>query len=67
MRPIAFTVVLIGSILVSFTARSFAADEACTLLTQTQVSAALEVPVDAGLPSPVRRRASGWGKASLQR
>ena len=50
MRPIAFTVVLIGGILVSFTARSFAADEACTLLTQTQVSAALEVPVDAGTP-----------------
>jgi len=50
MRPIAFTVALIGSILVSCTARSFAAGEACTLLTQIQVSAALEVPVDAGTP-----------------
>jgi hypothetical protein len=34
----------------SSTASSFAADEACALLTQTQVSAALEVPVDAGTP-----------------
>ena len=50
MRPIAFTVALIGGILVSNTAQSFAADEACTLLTQIQVSAALEVPVDAGTP-----------------
>jgi len=50
MRLIAFTVGLIGGILVSYTARSFAADEACTLLTQIQVSAALEVPVDAGTP-----------------
>jgi len=50
MRLIAFTVGLIGGILVSYTARSFAADEACTLLTQIQVSAALEVPVDTGTP-----------------
>ena len=44
MRPIAFTAVLMSGILLSHTVRSFAADEACTLLTQTQVSAALEVP-----------------------
>jgi hypothetical protein len=50
MRPIAFTVALIGGILVSYTAQSFAAGEACTLLTQIQVGAALEVPVDAGTP-----------------
>lgn len=50
MRPIAFTVALIGGILMSYTARSLAAGEACTLLTQIQVSAALEVPVDAGTP-----------------
>jgi hypothetical protein len=50
MRPIAFTVALIGGILTSYTARSFAAGEACTLITQMQVSAALEVPVDAGTP-----------------
>jgi hypothetical protein len=39
-----------SSILLSHTVRSFAADEACTLLTQTQVSAALDVQVDAGTP-----------------
>jgi hypothetical protein len=50
MRPIAFTVALIGGILVSYTPRSFAAGEACTLITQTQISAALEVPVGAGTP-----------------
>lgn len=50
MRPIAFTVALIGGILVSYTARSFAAGEACTLITQIQVSAALEVAVNAGTP-----------------
>ena len=50
MHLIAFTVALIGGILVSYSARSFAAGEACTLLTQIQVSAALEVPVDAGTP-----------------
>ena len=50
MRLIAFTVALIGGILVSYTARSFASGEACTLITQIQVSAALEVPVDAGTP-----------------
>jgi hypothetical protein len=50
MRPIAFTVALIGGILMSYIASSFAAGEACTLLTQTQVSAALEVQVDAGTP-----------------
>ena len=50
MRPIAFTGALIGGILVSCTARSFAAGDACTLITQTQVSAALEVPVEAGKP-----------------
>jgi hypothetical protein len=50
MRLIAFTVALIGGILVSYTARSFASGEACTLITQIQVSAALEVPVGAGTP-----------------
>lgn len=50
MRLIAFTVALIGGILVSYPARSFAAGEACTLLTQIQVSAALEVPVNPGTP-----------------
>jgi len=50
MRPIAFTAVLMSGILLSHTVRSFAADEACTLLTQTQVSAALGVPVDTGTP-----------------
>ena len=50
MGPIAFTVILIGGILVSYTPRSFAAGEACALITQAQVSAALEVPVDAGTP-----------------
>src|SRR5262249_49430396 len=50
MRPIAFTGALIGGILLCFTAQSFAAGEACTLITQTEVSAALEVPVDAGKP-----------------
>jgi len=50
MRLIAFTVALIGGILVSYTARSFASGEACKLITQIQVSAALEVPVGAGTP-----------------
>jgi hypothetical protein len=50
MRPIAFTIALMSGILLSYTVRSFATDEACTLITQTQVSAALEVPVEAGKP-----------------
>ncbi|HJT20764.1 MAG TPA: hypothetical protein VJ746_09850 [Nitrospira sp.] len=50
MRPITFTVAVIGGILMSDTPPSFAADEACTLLTQTQVGAALELPVGAGTP-----------------
>ena len=50
MLPIAFTIALMSGILLSYTVRSFAADEACTLLTQTQVSAALEAQVDAGTP-----------------
>jgi hypothetical protein len=64
MRPIAFTVVLIGGLLVSYTARSFAAGEACTLITQTQVSAALEVPVNAGTPigSPSTCQWTGKGR-----
>ena len=41
---------LIGDILVSYTERSFAADDACTLITQTEVSAALEIPVNPGEP-----------------
>jgi hypothetical protein len=64
MRPIAFTVALISGILVSYTARSFAAGEACTLITQTQVSAALEVPVNAGTPigSPSTCQWTGKGR-----
>ena len=64
MRPIVFTVVLIGGILVSYTARSFAAGEACTLITQTQVSEALEVPVGAGTPiaSPSTCQWTGKGR-----
>ena len=50
MRPITFTVALIGGLLMFHTVPSLAADEACTLLTQAQVSAALELPVDAGTP-----------------
>jgi hypothetical protein len=50
MRPITVTVALIGVVLVSYGVQSFAADEACTLITQAQVSAALEIPVDPGTP-----------------
>ena len=50
MRQIAFTGALIGGLLVSCTAQSFAADEACTLITQSQVSAALEIQVNPGEP-----------------
>jgi hypothetical protein len=50
MRPFAFTVALLAGTLVLHTGRSFAAGEACTLITQTQVSAALEIPVAAGTP-----------------
>jgi hypothetical protein len=48
MRPITFTVVLFGGTLLSCTA--FASGEACTLIAQTQVSAALEIPVNSGTP-----------------
>jgi len=48
MRPITFTVVLFGGTLLSCTA--FASGEACTLIAQTQVSAALEIPVNPGTP-----------------
>jgi hypothetical protein len=50
MRPITCAVVLIGGMLLFQTARSLAGDDACALITQTQVSAALEIPVDAGTP-----------------
>lgn len=50
MHPIVFTVALFGVVLTSYTGRSFAAGEACTLITQVQVSAALEVPVNPGTP-----------------
>ena len=50
MRPITFIVTLTGSILFSHTSPSFAVDEACTLITQSQVSAALEIPVNPGEP-----------------
>ena len=48
MRPITFTVVPFGGTLLSCTA--FASGEACTLIAQTQVSAALEIPVNPGTP-----------------
>jgi hypothetical protein len=48
MHPILFTAALIGAVLASSTA--FAEVEACTLITQAQVSAALEIPVNAGTP-----------------
>ena len=67
MRPIVCTVALIGVVLVSYTVQSFAADEACTLITQAQVSAALEIPVNPGEPIG-RPSACQWaGKAGLQR
>ena len=50
MRLITFILTLIGGILVSYTAQSFAAGDACTLISQTQVSAVLEIQVDAGKP-----------------
>jgi hypothetical protein len=50
MRRVGRIVGLMCGTLLSYTARSFAGDEACTLLTQTQVSAALEIPVDGGTP-----------------
>ena len=50
MHPIIFTVAFIGGILMSHGTPSFAADEACTLITQSQVSAALEIPVNPGEP-----------------
>ena len=48
MYLIPLTATCIAAVLVSTTA--FAAGEACTLITQAQVSAALEIPVDAGTP-----------------
>jgi hypothetical protein len=48
MYLILLTAAYIATVLVSSTA--FAADEACSLITQAQVSAALEIPVDAGTP-----------------
>lgn len=50
MRPITFTITFVSSLLLVYTAQSFAAMEACTLITQAQVGAALEVPVSAGTP-----------------
>ena len=48
MRLVAITVAFIGGLLVCSPA--FAEGEACTLITQAQVSAALEIPVDGGTP-----------------
>ena len=48
MHLIPLTAAGIAALLLSSTA--FAADEACALITQAQVSAALEIPVDAGTP-----------------
>jgi hypothetical protein len=50
MRPITYALLVIGSVLLLNTARAHAADEACALITQAQVSAALEIPVDGGTP-----------------
>ena len=50
MREIAFNIALTGVVLLSYTVASFAADEACALITQTQIGAALEVPVGDGTP-----------------
>lgn len=50
MHLIASAVVLIAGMLVCYTPRSVAAVDACTLISQAQVSAALEVPVSAGTP-----------------
>lgn len=48
MRPVAFTLAVISGIWLCSTA--FAAGEACTLIAQSQVSEALEVPVGPGTP-----------------
>jgi hypothetical protein len=64
MRTIAFTVVLVGCVLVFHTALSFASGEACTLITQAQVSAALEISVGPGTPiaSPSTCQWTGKGR-----
>ena len=49
MDPIAFTATLIG-IFFMYSSAALAETEACTLITQAQVSAALEIPVGAGTP-----------------
>lgn len=48
MRHLAFALAVIAGLLLNGIA--FASDEACTLITQAQVSAALEVPVNPGTP-----------------
>lgn len=48
MYLILFAAAYLAAVLLSSTA--LAADEACSLITQAQVSAALEMPVDAGTP-----------------
>jgi hypothetical protein len=48
IRPFTVTVAFFSGILVCCPA--FAASEACTLIAQTQVSAALEIPVNPGTP-----------------
>ena len=48
MRLLAFALAVIAGLLLNGIA--FAADEACALITQAQVSAALEVPVNHGTP-----------------
>jgi hypothetical protein len=50
MRPMIISVALFSGILLSYTGRSFGADEACMLITQAQVSAALEISVNPGTP-----------------
>ena len=62
MRPITFTVVLFGGTLLSCTA--FASGEACTLIAQTQVSAALEIPVNPGTPISTPSTCQWIGKGS---
>jgi hypothetical protein len=62
MRKIAFAIGLTAGIFLY--CPSFAADEACTLISQSQVSAALEVPVNSGTPiaKPSACQWAGKGK-----
>src|SRR5690348_11949354 len=50
MATIGCALLVIGSILLFDRAQAHAADDACALVTQAQVSGALEVPVNEGTP-----------------